>query len=96
MPLQIQDHHQLLQIDHPPSDRPSSTREMLGQVREATTLRRRISATRAWASTIPRLVHIAIARKDMRAQLGRSNDKVEADFATRRTTPLRRTGEFNA
>lgn len=39
---------------------------------------------------------VQAARKDVRAQRGRSNAEVEADFAKRRTALLRRTGESNA
>lgn len=39
---------------------------------------------------------VQAARRDMRAQRGRSNAEVEADFAKRRAELLRQTGESNA
>lgn len=39
---------------------------------------------------------VQAARKDVRAQRGRSSAEVEADFAKRRTALLRRAGESNA
>lgn len=39
---------------------------------------------------------VQAARRDMRAQRGRSNAEVEADFAKRRAALLRQTGESNA